>query len=64
MPAASKNTLIEVTALASNVGSSVLLIYSNKYLMSHKAGLGFSFGQLFFFDLFDTPTQLRESLEK
>lgn len=32
------------TAFVANVSTSVLLIYSNKYLMSKTVGLGFSFG--------------------
>ena len=37
--------LTDAAALACNVGSSVLLIYSNKYLMSSTLGLGFTFGE-------------------
>ena len=41
-----RQALQDVGALASNVCSSVLLIYSNKYLMSRTVGLGFTFGDL------------------
>ena len=59
MPSKKPQTLADVTALGSNIGSSVLLIYCNKYVMSSKVGFGFTFGE----QAFRLPAELHSASE-